>query len=62
MESENDTPAAVDDHAFVPRTEEVGAPGGGKDANAGWVYVPLPPNPWLCAICRLAEAAHRRTA
>ena len=54
--------SATADHPFESRDEPVGAPGGGKDAAAGWVYVELPPNPFLCKHCGLAEAAHTSSA
>jgi hypothetical protein len=54
-----DTSAAaiVRDHAFEPRrTVAVGKQLGGE----ALPWVDLPPNEWLCQVCRLAEAAHTR--
>lgn len=46
----------ITDHPFDPRTEEIGVEG--ADRNEGWMYIALPPNPYLCKTCGLAEAAH----
>lgn len=54
--SEGASPAIVADHAFEPRVSEVGV------SYAGWSYIALPPNPYLCAECGLAEAAHERSS
>lgn len=53
--SEGASPAIVSGHAFEPRTSEVGV------SYAGWSYIGLPPNPFLCAECGLAEAAHEHS-
>jgi hypothetical protein len=54
--------SAITSHPFEPRLEETGARGGGINPNTeqpnGWVYTRLPPNPFLCQHCGLAEAAH----
>ena len=46
--------SVVTDHAFVPRT------GPSRAAKALHPRNTLQPNPYLCQICRLAEAAHAR--
>jgi hypothetical protein len=46
----------VSDHPFRPRTEK-GYPDGGLTDGPRM----LQPNPFLCGVCRLAEAAHTQT-
>lgn len=53
--------SVITDHAFEPRTKDIGLRNGQR----------FPPNPWLCGYqgdeeppifpCNLAEAAHRET-
>jgi hypothetical protein len=45
----------IADHLFLPRTEAVLAE---RLDESEAVFVAFPPNPYLCEVCRLAEAAH----
>lgn len=57
LEAEGATPSIVRDHPFEPRIKSVFA-----EAGKPWpLWSKLSPNPYLCATCRLAEAAHEET-
>jgi hypothetical protein len=62
--AEGASPPEVDDHPFRPRVRGVTVvPAGRWDRTPGQIKrdsVWLPPCPYLCEVCRLAEAAHAR--